>query len=304
MQNLIVPPETDSNNKVLEVLNEALKNEQQQLDLLITRKNQSDNAQTESNIEKLEKRLDTVSEELSQKAERICEDLSDEEKTLVDGVLEGSSDSLQRLVQIEQGLEYQLQQQRVQLAGMEAVSKSNYEHRNEGQIEEEINRISRQKQKLEQRGEALEMAMDAVLSAAKEIQNKHIPKMNERFNQVFSELTCNKYSDIRAGDGLQIMINEPETKTVVPAQVLSEGTIDQLYLALRIAAADTITKNGETFPLILDEPFSQYDDRRIENTMRYIYEISKKRQVIIFTCKQREKELIERKYQSKIYSLT
>jgi uncharacterized protein YhaN len=297
-----VPANADDSSRVVLILDESIKGEQQQLDVLLKRKSQLGADNIENSISKLEKQLDTISEQLGAKAEQHRGMIAAEEMELINGILESGTNLLPELLKTEEALEYRLQQQRGQLAGTEAVMKAGPGHRSEQLIEEDITRLNRQKQKLEQRGQALTIAMEAMESAAKEVQNKHIPNINKRFNQVFSELTCNKYSDIRMGEG--IMVSEPEYKSIVPAKVLSDGTIDQLYLALRIAAADTIATNGETFPLILDEPFSQYDDKRIENTLKCIYEISKKRQVIIFTCKQREKELIEENYKSKIYSLT
>ena len=301
-KNQAVPVNTDDSSRIALILTESLKIEQQQLDTLLKRKSQLDADNIENSISRLEKRLDTISEELGAKAEQHSGIVPAEEMVLINGILESGTNLLPQLLKTEEALKNRIQQQREELAGIEAVMKAVPGHRSEQLIEEDIIRLSRQKKKLEQRGQALKMAMEAMESAANEVRNKHIPNMNKRFNQVFSELTSNKYSDVRMGEG--IMVSQPESKSIVPASMLSDGTIDQLYLALRIAAADTIARNSETLPMILDEPFSQYDDKRMESTLEYIYQISKKRQVIIFTCKQRERDIIQEKYISKIYSLT
>lgn len=301
-KNKVVPVNTEDSSRLALILSEALKSEQQQLDTLLKRKSQLNADNIANSISRLEKRLDTISEELGAKAEQHSGLVPAEEIVLINGILESGTNMLPQLLKTEEALENRIQQQREELAGVEAVMKAGTGHRSEQLIEEDIIRLSRQKSKLEQRGQALKMAMEAMESAANEVRNKHIPNMNKRFNQVFSELTCNKYSDVRMGDG--IMVSQPDSKSIVSANMLSDGTIDQLYLALRIAAADTIARNNETLPLILDEPFSQYDDKRIESTLDYIYQVSQKRQVIIFTCKQRERDIIQEKYISKIYSLT
>ena len=69
------------------------------------------------------------------------------------------------------------------------------------------------------------------------------------------------------------------------------GTIDQLYLSLRLAIAKELCK--ESMPIILDEAFAYYDDERLENILKYLNEECKDNQVIIFTCTNREKEILE-----------
>ena len=78
----------------------------------------------------------------------------------------------------------------------------------------------------------------------------------------------------------------------VNANKLSIGTIDQLYLSLRLSAMQEITK--EKMPIILDETFAYYDNQRLENILTYINEELKENQVIIFTCSNREKEILEK----------
>ncbi|AEY64328.1 AAA family ATPase [Clostridium sp. BNL1100] len=171
-------------------------------------------------------------------------------------------------------------------------------------IENEISRLSRQKKSLDSKGEALNIAINTLESAAEQVRKKYVPLMNKVLNNTFSGLTSQKYNDVRTGDNLKIMLDNPETETLVPVSMLSDGTIDQIYLALRVAISETVLKNHECMPFIMDEPFAQYDDERTLNALKYIGDISKKQQVIIFTCKKREVELIGSEFPCKICSLT
>jgi uncharacterized protein YhaN len=72
--------------------------------------------------------------------------------------------------------------------------------------------------------------------------------------------------------------------------LLSSGTVEQVYLALRLALAEVIEDGGEVLPLVLDEIFAHYDDKRVLNTLKMLSEVSQKRQIILFTCKEREVE--------------
>ena len=71
----------------------------------------------------------------------------------------------------------------------------------------------------------------------------------------------------------------------------STGTIEQVNLALRLAYIDTISK--EKLPIILDEAFAFCDDKRLFNIMKFLDREYKERQVIIFTCSNREKKIID-----------
>jgi uncharacterized protein YhaN len=167
-----------------------------------------------------------------------------------------------------------------------------------------MSNLLQQKRLLEQRGEALSIAIKTLEEATNDVQKKYIPVLNKVFMDTFSELTAQKYSDIRSGENLNIRLSDPETQMVVPISLLSNGTIDQMYLALRIAISETVVKSKEALPFIMDEPFAQYDDKRTDSALKCIDEISKMQQVIIFTCKQREVDLIRSQYACKICSLT
>ena len=73
---------------------------------------------------------------------------------------------------------------------------------------------------------------------------------------------------------------------------MSIGTIDQLYLSLRLSAMNEISE--EKMPIILDEAFAFYDNERLENIIKFINNNYKENQVIIFTCSNREKDILEK----------
>lgn len=81
------------------------------------------------------------------------------------------------------------------------------------------------------------------------------------------------------------------TGNYVKANVLSQGTIDQLYLALRISSVNELTK--ENMMVILDETFAYFDNNRLKNVLRFLSENYKSKQIIIFSCTEREIEALE-----------
>ena len=88
------------------------------------------------------------------------------------------------------------------------------------------------------------------------------------------------------------MISRIENGDYVPADRLSIGTIDQLYLSLRISMIDELSE--EKLPLFLDESFAYYDNNRLENALKYITNNLESRQTLIFTCANREKEILDK----------
>jgi DNA repair exonuclease SbcCD ATPase subunit len=74
---------------------------------------------------------------------------------------------------------------------------------------------------------------------------------------------------------------------------LSAATEDQFYLSWRIAALDVLSNNKYKLPLVVDEPFAQYDDKRLEEAMKILDKVSKERQVIIFTCHKRNIDILK-----------
>ena len=88
------------------------------------------------------------------------------------------------------------------------------------------------------------------------------------------------------------MVTELENGNYVLVDRLSIGTIDQLYLSLRLSIIKELSE--ENIPIFLDESFAYYDDERLKNILKYISDEFKNNQIIIFTCTDREKDLFDK----------
>lgn len=69
------------------------------------------------------------------------------------------------------------------------------------------------------------------------------------------------------------------------------GTIDELYLSLRISSINELAK--ENMPIILDETFAYFDNERLNNVLEFLNKEYNDRQIIILTCTNREIESLE-----------
>lgn len=156
-------------------------------------------------------------------------------------------------------------------------------------IEEDIINVKKEIQNQEENLEAIEIAMEVINEAFKDMQKNFGPILNTKVANYMSFLTCGKYTDIRVSENYNLSIGNEENNSLMVAELLSNGTWDQIYLSLRLALIDLIF-GDEVVPIILDEAFVQYDDERMKRAIELLYSLRERRQIIIFTCQKREVE--------------
>ena len=160
------------------------------------------------------------------------------------------------------------------------------------EMEEELSGARDRLKRLKAEREAAEIALETMREASASVHREFAPALNRKVNEITSRITGGRYTDLQVTGDLDVLVTAPETGRRIQAEVLSGGTVDQLYFALRIAASDLVS-GGRKLPLFLDDSFVQYDCDRLENVMRYLLEEARERQIMIFTCSGREKEVAE-----------
>ena len=98
-------------------------------------------------------------------------------------------------------------------------------------------------------------------------------------------LTEGRYDRVNMEADLSLKAGTAEETTLRDALWRSDGTVDQLYLALRLAVAEELTPEA---PLILDDALVRFDDKRLESALDILSETAQNKQVILFTCQGRE----------------
>ena len=148
------------------------------------------------------------------------------------------------------------------------------------QIEEEnIKKLNEEKDVFLETKEIIENSYE-------EMKNNVTPKFNICLSEYIDKISGGKYNNIKINDGIQVELTNGK---LIPIEKLSEGTIEQIYLALRLSVIDQISK--EKLPIFLDETFAYYDDERLAATLKFINSVQN--QAIIFTCTNRETEILE-----------
>lgn len=153
---------------------------------------------------------------------------------------------------------------------------------------EELQTVSRREQELQQDIEALELARSQIEKISEEYYLEMADEMNGEISKWISLLTKGTYDSARLDkDGkLWILAEERE----VPPESLSRGTLEQIYLALRLAVGSVLMQE-EDMPIFLDEAFAMYDDVRLAETLKALAKTRK--QIFIFTCQKREAAILQ-----------
>lgn len=135
------------------------------------------------------------------------------------------------------------------------------------------------------------LAKEILDDSYQEMKNTVTPKFTQNLSKSISTITDGKYNNILFGDQKGLIV-ELENGNYISASQLSIGTIDQLYLSLRLSMVEELSE--EKMPIILDESFAYYDTERLENILKYINNKYIDHQIIILTCTNREKEILEK----------
>ncbi len=157
----------------------------------------------------------------------------------------------------------------------------------EDRIRGRLDTLNRRIERLEDTYYALEMAQDALRDATNSLQRRFAPRISKRAQELFGKLTGDRYQRLTLGEDLSLSVSAKDEDTLRGTQWRSDGTADQLYLALRLAVAEELTPAA---PLILDDALVRFDDVRLKAAMEILKEASETKQVILFTCQNREKQ--------------
>lgn len=136
---------------------------------------------------------------------------------------------------------------------------------------------------------AIDLAQETMADLSSSIRDSFGLYLNKEASQYITGITGGIYDSMSIDENLNVFLN---TKTkLVPLENVSSGTMDQVYLALRLAAAKLLQGSGSGFPLIFDDSFTQYDDERLKTALEWLASAYGD-QIIIFTCHRREAQML------------
>ena len=202
----------------------------------------------------------------------------------VDTLTLSREDTIRAIAELTQ----QTAQDRVRLAQL----RGRMEHLpDEEQLQRRMTMGRRRLAELERTNLAITYAQSALETALQELQRRFAPDITRRAEYYLSRLTGGVYDRITIDDDLTVLAARSSESTLRTAAWRSEGTGDQIYLALRLAVWEVLSPGS---PLILDDALVRFDQIRMERAMELLMELSKERQILLFSCQDRERAWMER----------
>ncbi len=247
-------------------------------------------------LEKNNEQIDESSNNIKQKLRSLQlnkkEAISEKYKDRIDdnkikSILD-STDSIENL----NSLESKINDEKIRLKGLEIEERTVIPQLdNMVNLKEKLQLNEEKYKQLKDKEEIINIAIENLSEAYEQMKNTITPKFTNSLSTSIEKITNKKYNKVTINDE-NGMIVENSRGEYIEADKLSTGTIDQLYLSLRLSMINDLSK--ETLPIILDESFAYFDGNRLENVIRYLTDKLQNHQVIIFTCTNREKEILDK----------
>ncbi len=243
----------------------------------------------EKNNKKIEEEItlfnNQIKEQFIKKKEEILLRYPEIEKEKIDFITENN------ILYNIQNLQNDISEQKIKLHSLEVDKNSMLPKLEQlANLEEKYVNLKEEKADIQKLNTSIEIAKQILEECYEKMKHTITPKFTENLSEIVSKITNGKYSDVRFNDE-QGLIVENEKGEYIPASKLSIGTIEQLYLSLRLSMIDDLSK--EQLPIILDEAFAYFDDERLDNFLKYISNTYGDRQILILTCTDREKKSLD-----------
>lgn len=147
-------------------------------------------------------------------------------------------------------------------------------------------------QQMARKWASLKVAQSALEAAKTSYQKHHLDEVVQQTSRFFKTITDGTYNKVIAPDkktGFQV---EDQQQIRYTVDKLSQGTIDQLYVSLRLAISIVMSKTYH-MPFIMDDAFVHFDAIRMQNMIRVLTSIRQEQQIIVFTCRKDIAEAFE-----------
>lgn len=213
--------------------------------------------------------------ETAQNRDRLAQELQQAQTQLLQAQMSDADDTVTHL-----------QQQIAQVQGRLDAG------RDAQALGDQISRLEEELVRQQAEYDALRLSLDALQAANTTLQNRFSPELGRRAAEIFVDMTGSTWSHILLDREFHLSAESGSDPTRRSVQLLSAGTADQLYLAVRLAICEMILPPEQNPPLILDDALLTFDDARLSTTLDYLTRLGAQRQILLFTCQGREAALL------------
>lgn len=145
---------------------------------------------------------------------------------------------------------------------------------------------------LEKRNDALLLAQETLAEADRRMQARISPQLNKLAGEYLARMTDERYEKLLLDQNFALTAKAADSDAARPLAALSGGTAEQVYFALRLAIC-ALALESDT-PIVLDDAFVFFDDKRLAQALKLLKEEAEHRQILLFTCQGREQTLAEK----------
>ena len=171
------------------------------------------------------------------------------------------------------------------------------------QLQKELELKLQRRDALQAEYEAIELAQQVLGHANTTLQNRFSPALGEKSAEIFTKLTRGRYNKVLLNREMSPSAQEIGQLIPHEAAFLSQGTADQLYLAVRLAICQIVLPQEEAAPILLDDALVTFDDDRMTAALDYLVELARERQILLFTCQSRELQYLSQAHPSKYHAI-
>ena len=151
---------------------------------------------------------------------------------------------------------------------------------------------------------ALTLALEGLAEANSQLRSRFSPALNAKAGELLARLTGGKYSKVTLTRELEASAEEADSPLPRRTLLLSQGTAEQVYLAVRLAVCRLALPAEDPAPIVLDDALDAFDDSRMALALDLLRELGAERQILLFTCHSREAECLRDAEDVKVLTLS
>ena len=145
--------------------------------------------------------------------------------------------------------------------------------------------------------------MEVLALSGATLQTRFSPALGEHAASIFTNLTGGRYNKVLLDRSMTPSAQEADQLLPHEAGQLSQGTADQLYLAVRLAICEMVLPPEKAVPILLDDALVNFDDQRMAAALDYLLSLSENRQILLFTCQKREGDYLSWAYPGRFHHI-
>ncbi len=157
-----------------------------------------------------------------------------------------------------------------------------------GELRLRLQALGERQSALQKEYDAITLSMEVLALSNSTLQTRFSPALGEHAAAIFTNLTGGRYNRVLLDRSMIPSAQQPDQLSPHEAEQLSQGTADQLYLAVRLAICEMVLPAERAVPIVLDDALVNFDDERMASALDYLLELSSRHQILLFTCQKRE----------------